>query len=197
MLTYAHRSSSSRDVRATHSDATAGFAARLLRLNDGRAVALRTARPEDAPGVQQFVRGLSPDSRRNRFFGPVRELTSDQLDRVIRVRDPRELALVTETVSGEPRIVALAQHAVSEPPHAEFAVVVDDTFQRQGLGMRLIGALAEHAARSGLSAFAGFVLADNWPMLALLARLGFELAADRDPHLIRAVKPLDACSLAG
>jgi acetyltransferase len=180
-----------------HSYSTDGFLAQSLHLKDGRAVALRAARPDDAAGVQQFVRGLSQDSRRNRFFSPLRELTRDQLDRVLRTPDPRDLTLVAATTDDQPQIIALAQHVQCEPGNAEFAIVVGDTFQRKGLGLRLIGTLAEHAAQSRRGAFAGFVLADNWPMLALLARLGFELAVDDDPYLIRAVKPLDAHGLAG
>ena len=189
----------------THTSSTArpdpiagvGPAARIVRLRDDRLVALRVARSEDAPAVQQFVRGLSDRSRRNRFFAPVRELSPDQLDRVTRSRPPGELALVGETTEGAgSRIVAMAQYAVCEPLDAEFAVVVDDAWQRQGLGIQLLGFLAEHAARAGLAAFAGFVLADNWPMLALLARLDYELVTDRDPHLIRVVKRLDAYELA-
>ena len=189
----------------THTSSTAqpdliagdGPAARIVRLRDGRPVALRVARSEDVSAMQQFVRGLSDRSRRNRFFAPVRELSPDQLDRVTRSRPPGELALVGETAEGAgSRIVAMAQYAVCERLDAEFAVVVDDAWQRQGLGIQLLGVLAEHAARAGLAAFAGFVLADNWPMLALLARLDCELVTDRDPYMIRVVKRLDAHELA-
>ena len=177
-----------------YTPSSAIFSARVMRLKDGRAVAVRAARPDDAPAVQRFVRGLSARSLRNRFFAPVRELSPDQLDRLTRPRDPRELALLAEITEGtQTRVVALAQHALSDPPNAEFALVVDDSCQRQGLGTRLIAALADHAACVRLAAFVGFVLADNWPMLALLARLGFSFEDDADPRLIRAVKPLDAC----
>jgi len=100
------------------------------------------------------------------------------------------------TDSAGSRIVAMAQYAVCESLDAEFAVVVDDAWQRQGLGIQLLGVLAEHAARARLAALAGLVLADNWPMLALLARLDCELVTDRDPHVIRVVKRLDAHELA-
>ena len=169
----------------------------MVRLRDGRPVALRVASSEDVPAVQQFVRGLSDRSRRNRFFAPVRELSPDQLHRVTRSRPPGELALVGETTEGaESRIVAMAQYAACEPLDAEFAVVVDDAWQRQGLGIQLLRMLVEQAARGGLAALAGFVLADNWAMLSLLARLDCELVTDRDPHLIRVVKRLDAYELA-
>jgi acetyltransferase len=169
-------------------------AAHVVRLRDGRPVALRVAGAEDAAAVQRFVRGLSEQSRRYRFFSPVRELSPDQLERLTRSHPPDELALVGEITAetGESRIVALAQYVVCEPLDAEFAVVVDDAWQRQGLGMQLVGALAEQAARAGVTVLSGFVLPDNWPMLSFLARLDCELDADSDPNLIRAVKRLEA-----
>jgi len=166
---------------------------RIVRLKDGRPVALRAAGSEDIPAVQQFVRGLSGPSRFNRFFAPVRELSSDQLDRVTRSRSSREIALLGETTEGaESRIVAMAQYSACEPLDAEFAIVVDDAWQRQGLATQLLGVLAEHAARAGIATGAGIVLADNRPMLALLARLDCELVGDRDPRVIRVTKRLDA-----
>jgi GNAT superfamily N-acetyltransferase len=176
---------------ASHGDSGT---ARVVRLKDGRPVALRVARSEDIPAVQRFVRGLSPRSRRNRFFSPVRELSADQLERVTHSRPPDALALVGETQEGaQSRIVAMAQYAACEPLDAELAVVVDDGWQRQGLGMQLLVVLAEHAARAGLAVASGLVLADNWPMLALLARLDCELVADNDRTVLRVVKRLDAC----
>ena len=44
--------------------------------------------------------GLSERSRRYRFFSPVRELSPDQLERVMRSRPPSELALVAEAADG-------------------------------------------------------------------------------------------------
>ena len=172
-----------------------GCAARTVKLRDGRTVALRIAGSEDASAVQEFVRGLSNRSRRNRFFSPLRELSPDQLDRVTRSRPPSALALVGESAEhAGSRIVAIAQYAVCEPRDAECAVVVDDAWQRQGLGIQLLRVLAEHAERAGLAAFTGFVLADNWPMLGLLARLDCEIVSDPDPYTIRFAKRLDVCS---
>ena len=164
---------------------------RIVWLKDGRSVALRAAGSGDVPAVRQFVRSLSDQARRNRFFTPIRELSSDQLERLTRSHPPGELALVGEALDGAaPRIVAMAQYVVCDPLDAEFAVVVDDAWQRQGLGIQLLNVLAECAAESGLAALNGFVLADNWPMLELLARLDCELDTDSDPHVIRAIKRL-------
>jgi GNAT superfamily N-acetyltransferase len=98
---------------------------------------------------------------------------------------------VCETVQGSGRrIVAMAQYAMCEALDAEFAIVVDDAWQRQSLGTQLLHVLAGHAARAGLAEFAGLVLADNWPMLTLLTRLDCELITDCDPYVVRAVKHL-------
>jgi acetyltransferase len=168
-----------------------------MRLRDGRSVALRTARSQDIPAVQEFVRGLSGSSRRNRFFAPIRELSPDQLERVTRTRPPAEVALVCETVErAGGRIVAMAQYAMCEALDVEFAIVVDDAWQRQSLGTQLLDVLAEHATRAGLAELTGLVLADNWAMLALLARLECELITDCDPYVIRAIKRLRAHELA-
>lgn len=183
----------------TQDDLTAGgeaSAPRTLRLKDGRAVTLRVVESGDVSAVQQFVRGLSDRSRRNRFFSAVRELSTHQLRHVTRSRPPDELVLVGEAVEGEgSRIVALAQYAACEPSEVEFAVVVDDAWQRQGLGMQMIGVLAEYAARAGFGAYTGFVLTDNWPMRALLDRLDCKLVSADDPCALRVIKRLDANTL--
>ena len=177
--------------------AGSGSARQIVKLRDGRSVALRTARAQDIPAVQEFVRGLSSTSRRNRFFAPIRELSPDQLERVTRSRPPAEVALVCETVEGDRRrIVAMAQYAMCEGLDAEFAIVVDDAWQRQSLGIQLLSVLAVHATRAGLIELAGLVLKDNWPMLALLARLDSELIPDCDPYIIRAVKHLETHEVA-
>ena len=174
-----------------------GLAERIVRLRDGRQVAVRVARSADASAVQQFVRGLSDGSRRNRFFAPVRELSPDQLDRVTRSRPPGELALVGETAEGTgSRIVAMAQYAVCESLDAEFAVVVDDAWQRQGLATQLLCVLTEHAAsvtssqsRRARSSSIGQLSARTRPQ-------NVASPARADPYAIRVVKRFAAHEMA-
>ena len=154
----------------------------------------RPVRAADAPLVQQLVRELSPQSRRNCFFGPVSELTPAQLARMTRFDGTTALGLVAVAGGDSPRIVGIAQHAVSDPPFVELAVVVADDWQRQGLGERLVALLLAHAGRTGVAAVQGFVMAANRPMLALASKLGFALEDDADPDLVRIEKPLGRVS---
>ena len=149
---------------------------------DGR-LAIREMRLADADAVQAFVRRLSPESRRRRFLAPVSELVPGQLERVTVGRGPQDLNIGAFDAEG--RIVGLAQYALEQDGGAEFGVVVDDALQRSGLGTRLIGLLMERARERGVAALRGAVLNDNWPMLGLAAKLGFELRGDADPRLLR------------
>jgi hypothetical protein len=57
-------------------------------------------------------------------------------------------------------------------------------------GSELLRALAAGAARSGVMALAGFVLADNWPMLQLLARFDCDFRSESSRPVIRVFKRL-------
>jgi acetyltransferase len=150
--------------------------------------AIRELRSGDAQDVQAFVRRLSPESRRRRFFAPISELMPNQLARVTRGAGPDDVNL--GAFDGAGRIVGLAQYVVERDTGAEFAVVVDDALQRSGLGERLVGLLIERAREGGVGALHGLVQNDNWPMLGLAAKLGFELLGDPDPRLLRVERSL-------
>jgi acetyltransferase len=164
----------------------------MITARDGRQALVRPVRADDAPLVQRFVRELSPESRRSRFLGPVRELSPAQLERMTRFDGANGLGLVAVAIAGDDstRIVGIAQHAVCDPPFAELAVVVADGWQRQGLGERLVLLLLAHAAKTGIAAAQGLVMAANVPMLALASKLGFAFEDDADPGLIRVEKQL-------
>jgi acetyltransferase len=172
----------------------APLAPAAITARDGRRAVVRAVRAADAPLVQQFVRELSPRSRRNRFFGPVAELSPAQLERMTRFDGPAGLGLVAVAGEDPTCIVGIAQHAVCDPPFAELAVVVADGWQRQGLGERLVLLLLAHAAKSGVATVQGLVMAANRPMLALASKLGFSFEDDADPALVRIEKPLGRMS---
>jgi hypothetical protein len=82
---------------------------RSIELRDGRAVDARPVRARDAGQVQAFVRALSPQSRRERFFAPIAELSPRQLGRVV---SGPGLSLAAWQPGGS--VVGLAQYALGE-----------------------------------------------------------------------------------
>jgi acetyltransferase len=156
---------------------------------DGQPWTLRPIRPEDAEPLQNFVRGLSDESRYMRFVSMLRELTPRMLERYTRIDYDKELALVA-TVQvpnpehrGHPReeIIGFAHYLRNADGRgAEYALVIADAWQRRGLGLSLMQALIEAARSQGLTYIDGLVLASNHAMLSLMTRLG--LRNDGDPE---------------
>ena len=162
-------------------------------LRGGETVSLRPIRPEDAEAEQAFVRRLSPSSRYFRFMGAVRELTPTMLTRFTQIDYDREMAFVAiGRVDGAEAVVGVSRY-VSNPDgtSCEFAAVVDDAWQRRGLGRILMERLIVHAKSRGLTRMIGHILNNNDGMLGLCAKLGFAVERDEeDEGTRRAVLPL-------
>lgn len=156
---------------------------------------LRPIRPEDAEPLQDFVRGLSDESRYMRFVSMLRELTPRMLARYTSIDYDRELALVATVSVPNPEhrgylretIIGFAHYLRNADGRgAEYALAISDDWQRKGLGAQLMRGLIEAAQMQGLTYIDGFVLANNRPMLALMGYLGFRNDPDvNDPGMRR------------
>lgn len=165
----------------------------IWRLRDGGTVTLRAAEAGDGSLMQELVRGLSLQSRYQRFFYPLHELTPDLLARFVQHDPAQAMTLLAFTwQNGRDRVVAMAQYVADPyPQRCDFAVVVADEWQGRGLGRQLIQALICIARAAGIEHIDGDVLAENAPMLGLLADMGFMLAAHEEgPYLRKATKAL-------
>jgi RimJ/RimL family protein N-acetyltransferase len=142
-------------------------------LDDGARVRLRLARPSDGLPVRQFLEGLSDETRRRRFLSPTPAVSSSTV-RHFTFYDPRERLILAATmpVSGQERIVGLADAAFLATGLAEIGVVVDDESQGKGLGKLLSEAVASVALQHGANRLKAEMLHGNEPMLRLLERLG-------------------------
>jgi hypothetical protein len=76
-----------------------------LCLPAGECLTLRAITPDDSEVLQAYVRGLSPESRYNRFFGALQELPPAELERLTHLDRRYDLALVAETDVGAVSIV--------------------------------------------------------------------------------------------
>jgi ribosomal protein S18 acetylase RimI-like enzyme len=135
---------------------------------------------------------LSALSRIRRFFsptesGPAWELnylaTADGCDRLVLVASAEKCA--DEKCGGE-RIVGVARYHRVGPEHADVAVVVEDEWQRHGLGHRLMAHLAVAALHDGIDAFDVSILGDNDAALGLLRRMSDHTAGRRPALSLKA-----------
>ncbi len=151
-------------------------------------VTLRPIRPEDALMERDFINGLSARSRYLRFLYPLAEGTPDMLARFTQIDYDREMALVAvRTVAEREEEIGVARYTTLPGGEScEFAIVVADAWQGQGLGRRLLEALIAVARERGLKTMHGVALPENPRMLALVRSLGFAVDPDPgDPRLMR------------
>jgi len=145
------------------------------RCKDGRVVLLRPIRPEDELLERELIAGLSEESMRFRFFYLIKYITHDMLTRFCNIDYDREMAITAEyTSNGKRRNVGVGRLIIQPGGETgEFAVLVADDFQGNGLGLKLSDMLIGIAHEKGLKSIYGIVLKDNTAMLGLAKRLGF------------------------
>lgn len=150
-------------------------------LPDGTRLMLRPVLPQDSLLLADLVDGLSPAGRRNRFHGAV-NLGAALLQRMSCVDYERELAFVVTThEAAAERVIADARYCVdADARGAEFALMVDERWQRHGVGRWAMHALRDAAQAAGLTWLHGEVLSDNAPMRALMLRCGLCCTPDAE-----------------
>jgi acetyltransferase len=156
-------------------------------LPNGMDATIRPIRPEDAQITQTFVRGLSEEAKHFRFMDAVQELSPAMLARLTQIDYDREMALLMVTqIDGQEVEMGVARYATDATlTNAEFALVVDDRWQRQGIGHKLMNVLMDVARAKGVKVFEGEVLKSNRKMLHLLEGLGFRIEPHPDDNDIK------------
>lgn len=117
----------------------------------------------------------------------MRELSDDALWNFTRPQPGRQAVLVATPGASLGMITAVAQFVVDpDGESCEFALVIDDSWQRQGLGTMLLSELGTFAVRHGVRHIHAEVLADNHAMRRLAEKTGCELRHDAaTPFVLR------------
>ena len=163
-------------------------------LRRGEPVTLRAARAQDGAAVRSMVEGLSRESRYYRFLTGGR--VADGVVEGLVSSGANGVALVVTAAGADgaaEAVIANGQFVVTSHGTAEFAVLVADAWQGQGLGRRLIARLLQLAQAAGVRCMRGDVLSENRRMLAILRGLGFSCRRNpEDSYLHEATLALGA-----
>jgi GNAT superfamily N-acetyltransferase len=151
-------------------------------LADGTPVLIRPLRPQDREREEDFLRRLSPDSRRFRFLGGFKEAGPDLVNQLMDVDYDQRMAFVALAHdNGKLREVGVSRYsATSEQGHCECAVTVADDWRQRGLGVLLMRHLIDLARRNGFKVMTSLDAADNEAMRDLANYLGFHRRLDPD-----------------
>lgn len=144
-----------------------------IEMAGGVRVPVREVEPEDAPALRRLVGRLSADSVYMRYFGHLKELTEEQARRFAEVDGRDRFALVALDPEDEGEIVGVVRYERERgADQGEYAIVVEDRLQGQGLGYALTRMLVEAARERGMDRLYALIQPENRSMLKLLRRLG-------------------------
>jgi GNAT superfamily N-acetyltransferase len=147
-----------------------------------QSVTIRPLRATDTELEADFVRHLSVEAKRLRFFGGVKELTPAELKLMCEVDGERSMAFVATVLNnGQETAIGVSRYAPSAQAGArEMAITVADEWQLTGIAERLMARLIDYARAHGVKRLYSVELAENYAMKELARRLG--MTAERDPQ---------------
>ncbi|MCB8981307.1 MAG: bifunctional acetate--CoA ligase family protein/GNAT family N-acetyltransferase [Ardenticatenaceae bacterium] len=163
---------------------------------DGLEITMRPIRPEDEPQMVKFHETLSERSVYLRYFRAFQldqRVEHERLTRICFVDYDRDMAIVVThknpKTDSEEIIAAgrLTKERTSD--EAEFAILVSDRYQSQGVGTAMLVHLLEIGRQEGVKRVVAYLLAENRGMRAICLKLGFRL--EREAELFKAIIDLE------
>lgn len=164
-----------------------------LTLRSGERLTLRPVHPHDDWRLAELINAASEPARRQRFPSSEGLASPARLQALACVDQCRHVALVVthrdapDDAGETERIVAEARYRIDghcngdgngNGDSAEFALMVDERWQRRGIGSWLLRALSAHAAHAGIARLHGEAMADHTALLALVRRCRFRVTVD-------------------
>jgi RimJ/RimL family protein N-acetyltransferase len=143
-----------------------------LNLSSGLEIPFRLIHPDDVSALQRFHERLSERSIYLRFFGSLKELPEEKANYFANVDGADHFALAALDPEDPDEIIAIVRYdREPDSERAEYAALVEDRWQGQGVGIALTRELVDTAIDKGIRYFYALVLGNNRRMLRLLRHL--------------------------
>ncbi len=153
-------------------------------LRDGTEMFFRPVKPTDEPALSEMLYSLSEESVRTRYMTHTAVFPHRDIQRFTNIDYRQDIAIVgiIPRVSGE-EIVALAQYFFDPKTRAaEVAFLVQDEWQKKGMGTFLLDYITQIAKQRGVKKFYAKVLPTNEPMLAIFHNSGYKVNTEFDGY---------------
>ena len=159
----------------------------------GERTAIRPARPEDMALYPDFLRDVTPEDLRLRFFAHIAELSAAEIEKLKHLDHRHEMAFVAlDDDTGRLLGLVRLKDELDEQT-AQFAILVRSRLKGHGLGWLLMHRVIDYAKEKGLRRVYGDVLAENATMLQMCEELGFR-TMDWGPDFKRVVLDLNSAA---
>jgi acetyltransferase len=160
-------------------------------------VTIRPIRPEDEPLLVEFHKLLSEESvymRYTHMMNLQHRIAHDRLTRICFIDYDREMVLVADhkdPETGNHHVVGVGRLSrFHNSNKAEFAMIIGDRFQKQGLGTELLRRLVEIARMEHISQVEAYMLPTNTAMQKICERAGFTFDPQLEEGMVKAVLTL-------
>jgi RimJ/RimL family protein N-acetyltransferase len=164
-------------------------------LLDGTPVLIRRLLPEDAALYPDFLKEVTREDLRLRFFAPMREVSHELIDKLVHYDAAHAMAFIAIEEKNGRMLGVVRLHDDSGDENAEFAILLRSHLKGHGLGWLLMKHMIAYAKEKGLKVVHGQVLAENGTMLVMCGELGFHTIDDPDERGVKWVTlPLDEVS---
>ncbi|MEV5610054.1 GNAT family N-acetyltransferase [Streptomyces sp. NPDC052225] len=162
----------------------------VLTLPEGNEITVRRADVADVAASKEMHERCSQRTLSMRYHGPVAD-ADRYLNHLLSPRFGRTLA--AQTASG--KVVALG-HLLWDGDETEIALLVEDDWQRRGVGSELLGRLVAMAVEAGCESVYAVTQASNTGMVAAMRALGLPLDYQIEEGTLVITARLDATPVA-
>ena len=151
---------------------------KTITIRDGSTVLLRPIQRNDVDRVLGLFHRFSRETIYLRFHHVLTEMSRDEAVKYCTINYKNTFALVATIGEGaSEKILALGgYYQLSQKDAAEFAIVVEDKYQRQGIGTCLLKELSAVAKEKGIRFLEGEILVENRDMMQIIKDCGFQVA---------------------
>ncbi len=157
-------------------------------MKDGTVVYFKPLEKSDREKVIDGFKKLSAQTIYKRFFGYLKELSDDQLDKLLDTNSRDHIAWGAFDFKGdEPFGIGVGRfwRSAEHPNEAELALTVIDDYQGKGVGTVLLCTLYCLASMMDIDMFTGNILSDNMDVIRRFSELGAELKLRDSEYLMR------------
>lgn len=146
------------------------------RTKAGLKILIRPVKISDEPLLKDFFYSLSDESLYRRFISQRKDVPHRRLQEFTVIDYTKQMVILAVLDEGKKeKIIGVAQYKIDEETHmGEVAFAVRDDYQNMGVGSQLLSYLTHLAKKRGLLGFTAIVLTDNFRMLHLFEKMGFD-----------------------
>lgn len=163
-----------------------------IELGEDAVITIRPIRPDDESLIKEMFYSFSEQTVYLRYHGSLKAMPHNKLQVFCNVDYETEMALVAVVGSeGDQQVIGVGRYmADADGLSAELAFVVQDDWQRKGLGTHLFERLIEVGKLQGIRRFSADVLAANSGMLKIFHRSALNVTTTTENGLVRVAMSL-------